>query len=142
MAEREEHVVLSSRTNTPRAEHGHWVAGGPSPNPLGRPRKGEAYVDKYRMKVLANADEILDAHISALKAGDIRHLVAMMDRLFGVPKQVLQLEGDESPMSALMNVLASRYMQERGIEPAMLADGSGEPSTETVDGEVVSDGSE
>ena len=85
---------------------------GVSGNPAGRPKRDAHFMDKYRNRVEAQADSILDAHFRRLKSNQTvgeRAFTNMRDTLFGLPVQKLQVESNQG-----METLRA-YLQAGGL---------------------------
>ena len=125
-------------------ETGNWLPGA-SGNPNGRPRKGSTMLDRLIARVEREPELVVEALFAKLCQGDSRVFELYANRAYGVPKQTMEINGEASPMNQLMNVLASRYMAERGItlQITLTSVAGSEPGSEpenVVDGELVSDG--
>ncbi len=97
-----------------RTSHGHFApgtVGGP-----GRMPKGLSVTEKIKRRMLQESDAIAERVVQALidesKELNVRLLDMTLQRIEGVPKQVLQLEGaEDSPYSFIMQALAARMGQ-------------------------------
>jgi hypothetical protein len=97
---------MSHQAATKRRGNPNWVKGGPSPNPLGRPRTGLAFAERGRERI--DPDKVLELAVRVLEDETLppRERLAIVmpvvDRIYVKPPTSTQLEvtnGNAAPHS-------------------------------------------